>query len=321
MAFTLGHATTRIPPFAGANGWLNAEPLSPDDLGGHVVLVNFWTFTCVNWLRTAPYIRAWASKYEDEGLVMIGVHTPEFDVEHDLGNVERMVDQLRVAYPVAIDNDFAVWEAFANRAWPAVYIADADGALRYQHWGEGRYEESERALQELLGIQDELVTGEATGLEAPADWENVKSPETYVGYARAEGFASPGGVSVGERQAYSAPNVLGLNRWALAGDWTIRSQPAVSHEEGGRLTYCFHARDLNLVLAPEEGGAPIPFRVTLDGETPGDAHGSDVDEQGDGVITEPRLYGLIRQPGRIEDRTFEITFLAPQARVYVFTFG
>ena len=321
MAFRLGHAMTRIPSFDGANAWLNSEPLSPDDLRGHVILVNFWTFTCVNWLRTAPYIRAWAKKYEGEGFVTVGVHTPEFDVEHDLGNVERMVNQLRVDYPVAIDNDFAVWEAFANRAWPAVYIADPDGALRFQHWGEGRYEESERAIQGLLGIEDELVAVDALGLEAPAGWDDVRSPETYVGYAQAEGFASPGGVSVDERQAYSAPDALGLNRWALSGEWTIASQPALSHESGGRLAYRFHARDLNLVLAPAEGGATIPFRVTLDGEAPGASHGSDVDEQGGGVVTEPRLYGLIRQPGRIEDRTFEITFLAPGARAYVFTFG
>jgi thiol-disulfide isomerase/thioredoxin len=321
MAFRLGHATTRIPSFDGANGWLNSEPLSPEDLRGHVVLVDFWTFTCVNWLRTAPYIRAWTEKYANEGLVTIGVHTPEFDVEHDLGNVERMVKELRVEYAVAIDNDFAVWDAFANRAWPAIYLADSDGALRFQHWGEGRYEESERAIQELLGVEDELVSVEGSGLEAPADWDNVESPETYVGYSQAERFASPGGLVPGERHAYSTPDELALNQWALAGEWTIRPQPAISHEEGGRLAYRFHARDVNLVLAPAEGGAPVRFRVLLDGERPGGSHGVDVDDQGNGIATEPRLYGLIRQPGRIEDRMFEIVFLDADAQAYVFTFG
>src|SRR5262245_44140624 len=321
MAFRLGHAATRMPPFDGANGWINSPPLSPDDLRGHVVLTNFWTFTCVNWLRTAPYIRAWAEKYAEHGLITIGVHTPEFDVEHDRGNVERMVEKLRVDYPVAIDNDFAVWEAFANRAWPAVYIADSEGALRFQHWGEGRYEESERAVQELLGVEDDLASVEALGVEAPADWDQVESPESYVGYARAERFASPGGLVRGERHTYSAPDDdLGLNQWALVGDWTIRPQPAISHDAGGRLAYRFHARDLNLVLAPAEG-EEARFRVRLDGEAPEGSRGDDVDKQGDGVASEPRLYQLIRQPGRIEDRTFEIEFLDPGAQAYVFTFG
>jgi thiol-disulfide isomerase/thioredoxin len=320
MAFRLGHATTRIPSLDGANGWLNSEPLTPDDLIGHVVLVDFWTFTCVNWLRTAPYIRAWAEKYKKHGLVAIGVHTPEFDVERDLDNVERMVKELQIKYPVAIDNDFAIWEAFANRAWPAIYLADSDGALRYQHWGEGRYEQSEGAIQDLLGVEDELVSVEASGLEAPADWDNVESPETYVGYAQAERFASPGGLARGELGTYSVPDELGLNQWALAGEWTIRPQPAISHEEGARLLYRFHARDVNLVLAPGEGQG-TRFRVLLDGEPPSSSHGSDVDAQGNGVVSEPRLYGLIRQPGRIVDRTFEIDFLDPGAQVYVFTFG
>jgi thiol-disulfide isomerase/thioredoxin len=311
----------RLPDFGGANGWLNSGPLSPDDLRGHVVLVNFWTFTCVNWLRTAPYIRALADKYKQQGLVTIGVHTPEFDVEHDFGNVERMVKDLRVDYPVAIDNDYAVWDAFTNNAWPAVYLADGEGALRYQHLGEGNYEESERAIQELLGVEDDLVSVEGSGLEAPADWENVRSPETYVGYARAEGFASPGGIAVGERHAYSLPEELGLNRWALSGEWTIGPQAAVLNEPGGRLTYRFHARDLNLVLAPPEDGGEIALRVLLDGEPPGEAHGEDIDEQGDGTVSEPRLYQLVRQSGRITDRTFEITFLERGAQAYVFTFG
>ena len=319
VAFRLGRAADRIPPFDGATAWLNSPLLLPDDLRGHVVLVNFWTFTCVNWLRTAPYIRAWAEKYEEHGLITIGVHTPEFDVEHDRENVERMVEKLRVDYPVAIDNDFAVWDAFANRAWPAVYIADSEGALRFQHWGEGRYEESERAIQDVLGLDEGLVSVEGVGVEAPAAWDQVESPETYVGYARAERFASPGGVVQGERHHYAEPENLRLNQWSLTGEWTIRSQPAISHQEGGRLAFRFRARDLNLVLGP--GAQSARFRVRLDGHAPGAAYGDDIDEQGEGVATEPRLYQLIRQPGRIEDRTFEIEFLEPGAQVYAFTFG
>lgn len=321
MAFRLGQAMIRMPSFEGANGWLNSGPLSLNELRGQVILVNFWTFTCVNWLRTAPYIRAWAEKYKDQGLVTIGPHTPEFDVEHDFGNVERMVKELCVEYPVAIDNEYAVWEAFTNQAWPAVYLADREGALRYQHFGEGSYEETERAIQELIGIEDDLVSVEGFGLEAPADWANVESPETYVGYARAEGFASPGGIAVGERHLYTTPDTLGLNRWALSGEWTIRPQPAVLNGAGGRLVYRFHARDLNLVLAPPEASGEVAFRVLLDGRTPGEAHGDDIDEQGNGTVSEPRLYQLIRQPGRIADRTFEIEFSEPGVQAYVFTFG
>jgi thiol-disulfide isomerase/thioredoxin len=319
MVFRLGHPTTRIPPFDGANGWLNSKPLTPDDLNGHVVAVNFWTFTCVNWLRTAPYVRAWAAKYKDQGLVTIGVHTPEFDVEHDFENVERMVRQLRVEYPVAIDNDFAVWDAFANRAWPALYVADSEGALRFQHFGEGRYEESERTIQDLLGIEDDLVSVEGSGVEAAADWDNVESPESYVGLARAERFASPGGLGSGERRAYAPPESLRLNQWALEGEWTVRAQPAVVEEPGGVLSYRFHARDVNLAMAPQ--GVSVPFRVLLDGQAPGAARGDDVDEEGNGTLAEPRLYQLVRQPGPIEDRTVEITFLEAGAQVYVFTFG
>lgn len=321
MAFRLGHATTRIPSFDGANAWLNSEPLAPDDLRGHVVAVDFWTFTCVNWLRTAPYLRAWTAKYEEQGLVTIGVHSPEFDVEHDFANVERMVKELRIDYPVAIDNDFAIWDAFANRAWPALFIADSEGVLRFQHFGEGRYSDSERVIQELLGVEDDLVSVEGSGAEAPADWENVESPETYVGFAQAEHFASPGGMAGGERKAYVTPDSLGLNQWALEGDWTVGPQPALSHEAGGRITYRFHARDLNLALAPAHTGAPVGFQVFLDGQPPAAAHGEDIDERGEGTLSEARLYQLIRQPGPIADRTFEITFLEPGAQAYVFTFG
>jgi thiol-disulfide isomerase/thioredoxin len=319
-AFRLGRPTTRMPPFDGANGWINSEPLTPEGLRGHVVAIDFWTFTCVNWLRTAPYIRAWAAKYKEEGLVTIGVHTPEFDVEHERENVERMVSRLHVEYPVAIDNDFAVWDAFANRAWPALFLADSEGAIRFQHFGEGRYEESERVIQDLLGIEDELVSVEGAGAEAAADWDNLGSPETYVGFAQAERFASSGGLRDGERASYTTPEELRLNQWALEGEWTVRAQPAVAEDAGGRLSYRFHARDVNLAMAPPDGG-PVRFRVLLDGQPPGAARGEDVDEQGNGTLAEPRLLQLIRQPGRIDDRTFEITFLEPGAQVYVFTFG
>jgi thiol-disulfide isomerase/thioredoxin len=321
VASRLGHATTLIPPFDGANGWLNSEPLSPDDLRGHVVLVNFWTFTCVNWLRTAPYVRAWAERYKEQGLVTVGVHTPEFDVEHDFGNVERMVRKLHVHYPVAIDNDYAVWNAFANRYWPAVYLADAEGGLRFEHFGEGAYEDTERAIQELLEVDRDLVSVEPSGLEVAANWDDVESPETYVGYRLGERFASPGEVVPDERRAYEAPATLARNQWALTGEWTIRQQPAVLHEAGGSITYRFHARDLNLVLAAGDGAGPVRFRVLLDGDAPGASRGSDVDEQGNGTLSEPRLYALIRQPGRITDRTCEVTFLDSGAQVYVFTFG
>jgi hypothetical protein len=286
-----------------------------------VVAVDFWTYTCINWLRTLPYIRAWSEKYMEHGLVVIGVHTPEFSFEHEIENVAAEVKDMRIDYPVAVDSDYAVWSAFANRYWPALYLADAEGALRYHHFGEGRYADSERAIQELVGVEDELVSVEGSGLEAPADWDDLEAPETYVGYGQAERFASPGGGLGNERRAYTVPETLRPNQWALAGEWTIRQEGAVLHEAGGRLAYRFHARDLHLVLAPAEGGAPVRFRVLIDGQPPGDSHGTDVDEQGDGVVSEPRLYQLIRQPGRIGDRTFEITFLDPGVQVYVFTFG
>jgi thiol-disulfide isomerase/thioredoxin len=310
-----------MPSLDGANGWLNSAPLLPTDLRGHVVLVDFWTYTCINWLRTLPYIRAWTEKYEEQGLVVIGVHTPEFPFEHDVGNVERLVKELRVDYPVAIDNDYAVWDAFANRYWPALYLADAEGALRYHHFGEGRYAESEEAIQELLGVDGELVSVEGSELEAPADWDDLESPETYVGYARAERFASPGGEVRGERQSYVAPEALKPNQWALVGEWTIRPQAVVLHAAGGRIAFRFHARDLHLVMAPPESEAPVAFRVLIDGQSPGASHGGDIDEQGNGTLSEPRLYQLIREPGRITDRTFEITFVEPGAQVYAFTFG
>ena len=311
----------KVPSLDGATGWLNSPPLSTADLRGKVVLFDFWTYTCINWPRTLPYIRAWAERYDEHGLVVIGVHTPEFRFEHDFENVRRMVNELRVDYPVAADSDYAVWNAFANRYWPALYLADGEGALRYHHFGEGRYAESERAIQALLGLDEELVAVEGSDLEAPADWDDLETPETYVGYGRAERFASAGGGDEGVRRAFAVPETLRPNHWALAGEWTIGRDHAFLHEAGGGITSRFHARDLHLVLAPGEQGAPVRFRVLIDGQTPGASHGTDVDAQGDGLVSEPRLYQLIRQPGRITDRTFQITFLDPGIQVYAFTFG
>jgi thiol-disulfide isomerase/thioredoxin len=311
----------RSPGFDGAIEWINSEPLTADGLRGKVLLVDFWTYTCINWLRTLPSIRAWAETYRDQGLVVVGVHTPEFPFEHDVGNVRRLVEELEVHHPVAIDNDYAVWDAFANRYWPALYAVDSEGAIRYHHFGEGRYAESERVVQQLLGVEGELVTVEGSGLEAPADWDHLETPETYVGYARGERFASPEGAVGDEPQAYSIPERLGRNQWALAGEWVIHRQSVDLRGAGGRLAFRFHARDLHLVMAPPKDEESGSFRVLLDGEPPGAAHGDDVDAQGNGALTVPRLHQLIRQPGRVEDRTFEIEFLGSGAQVYAFTFG
>jgi thiol-disulfide isomerase/thioredoxin len=310
-----------------ANTWLNSSPLTAADLVGKVVLVEFWTYTCIYWLRAQPYVRAWAETYRDDGLVVIGVHAPEFPFEHDLDNVRRAAQDLRVDYPIAIDNDFTIWRAFRNNYWPALYVIDATGRIRHHQFGEGGYEQSERIIQQLLaeagatGIGDDLVAVDATGLEAPADWESLESPETYVGYERATNFASPGGAAGDERRVYEVPDGLELNHWALAGDWTVEKRAAVLNEASGRIVFRFHARDLHLVLGPAMRGDAVRFRVSLDGQAPGAAHGIDVDEQGNGTISEQRLYQLIRQQHPIEDRTFEIEFLDPGLEAYAFTFG
>jgi thiol-disulfide isomerase/thioredoxin len=317
----------RLPPFDGANEWLNSPPLTPAGLGGKVVLVNFWTYTCINWLRQLPYVRAWARKYSGHGLAVIGVHTPEFGFEHDLDNVRRAVQDMRVDYPVAIDNDYAVWSAFANHYWPALYVADAQGQIRHHHFGEGEYQQSEMVIQYLLaeagsaGAGHELVSPEARGAEAPADWDTLRSPENYTGYERTENFASPGGAVPDKRHRYQAPARLGLNHWALAGDWTMEDQAATLNEAGGQITYRFHARDLNLVMGPAIRVASVRVRVLIDGQPPGAAHGADVDEHGSGTVTEQRLYQLIRQPGPITDCAIEITFLDPGVQAFAFTFG
>ncbi len=316
-----------LPSLAGATQWLNSPPLTPAALRGKVVLVDFWTYTCINWLRTLPYVRAWAERYQQHGLVVIGVHTPEFDVEHDLDNVRRAVKELRVQYPVAVDNDYAIWSAFDNHYWPALYLVDAQGRIRHHRFGEGGYEESEMILQQLLaeagsgGIGQDLVSVDPTGVEAAADWDCLRSPENYLGYQRTENFTSADGAVLDTPHVYALPTRLRLNHWAVAGDWTVQSQAVVLNQAEGRIAYRFHARDLHLVMGPTAPEGPVRFRVLLDGQPPGAAHGTDVDDQGNGTVTEPRLYQLVRQPGPITDRTFEITFLDPGVQAYAFTFG
>ena len=316
-----------LPGFEGATEWLNSPPLTPQGLRGQVVLVQFLTFTCINWLRTLPYVRAWADKYQGQGLVVIGVHTPEFDVEHDLGNVRRAMADLRVEFPVAVDNDYAIWTAFDNHYWPALYFVDAQGQIRHHRFGEGDYEQSEMILQQLLteagsgGTDQGLVSVEATGVEVAADWASLRSPENYLGFERTDNFVSPNGSILDTSYAYAAPARLGLNQWALAGDWTVGRGAVVLNQAGGRILYRFHARDLHLVMGPVAAGTPVRFQVGLDGQPPGAAHGVDVDDQGNGTVGEPRLYQLIRQPGPISERSFEVTFGDPGVQAYSFTFG
>jgi thiol-disulfide isomerase/thioredoxin len=318
----------RMPSLDGATGWLNSPPLIAAGLRGKVVLVDFWTYTCINWLRTLPYLRAWAERYQDHGLVVIGVHTPEFDFEHDLDNVRREAKRLRVAYPIAVDSDYAIWDAFDNHYWPALYVVDAQGQIRHHRFGEGDYDQSEMVLQRLLteagsagDIGQGLVAVDPGGVEAAADWDSLRSPENYLGAARTENFASANGAVLGTGQVYAVPARLRLNHWALSGDWTVNPQAIVGNQAEGRLVYRFHARDLHLVMAPAARGTPVRFRVRIDGEPPGAAHGADVDDQGDGTLTDPRLYQLIRQPGPVTEHTFEITFLDPGVQAYAFTFG
>jgi thiol-disulfide isomerase/thioredoxin len=316
-----------LPSFGHNSEWLNSPPLSPADLRGKVVLVDFWTYSCINWLRHEPYVRAWAAKYKDQGLVVIGVHAPEFAFEKNTDNVRRAVKAMDITYPVVIDNDHAIWRAFENEAWPALYFVDAQGRIRHHYYGEGAYDQSEEILQQLLAEAGhgsdsmELVSIQAQGVEATADWRSLRSGENYVGHARTENFASPGGAVPDKPRVYAAPAQLVLNHWALAGNWTMGPQATVSNAANGRIAYRFHARDLHLVMGPPASGAHVRFRVLLDGQAPGPAHGLDVDDQGTGVVTEPRLYQLIRQPGSIEDRMFEIEFLDAGVETFSFTFG
>jgi thiol-disulfide isomerase/thioredoxin len=292
-----------------ASVWLNSEALTADALRGRVVLVDFWTYSCVNWLRTLPYVRAWAERYREDGLVVVGAHAPEFGFEHDLDNVRRATRELGVGHPVVIDNDFTIWRSFENQYWPAVYLVDRGGRVRFHHFGEGAYEETERAIQQLLGVEEETVRVEAGGLAEAADRDTLTSPETYVGHAR------------GERRSERRAGGLTLNQWALAGEWSVSAEAAALEAAGGSITYRFQARDLNLVLAQPASGAPVRFAVKLDGQPAGDAHGLDVDASGEGAVSEPRMYQLIRQRRAVAPREFEITFLDPGVRAYVFTFG
>jgi len=317
----------RLPPFGGATGWLGSEPLTPEGLRGRVVAVQFWTYTCVNWLRTLPYVREWADKYHDHGLRVIGVHTPEFGFERNVENVIAAAKDMGVDYPVALDSDYSVWSAFANRFWPALYIADGQGRIRYHHFGEGEYAMSEMVIQQLLreaGKEDfdpTLASVEPEGAEVAADWGDLRTPETYLGYGRTSGFASPDGERFDEPHDYPEPSGLGLNQWAPSGLWTLAEHAAVLEEAPGRIAMRFQARDVNLVMGPAERGLSVPFRVLIDGEPPGDAHGTDVDEQGNGTVGEQRLYQLIRQEKPIADRLFEIEFLESGVEAYCFTFG
>ena len=303
------HVPSALSALDGAGVWLNSDPLTAERLRGNVVLVDFWTYSCVNWLRTLPYLRAWHERYRDRGLVVVGAHAPEFGFEHDLENVRRATGELGVAYPVVIDNDFLIWRSFENHYWPAVYLADSEGRVQFQHFGEGEYEQTEGAIQRLLGIDEDTVHVDAGGRAEAADWAKLSSPETYLGYGR------------GERRSDSGPDGLEPNHWALAGAWSVEEEAAVLEAPDGSITYRFEARDVNMVLAPPDGEAPVRFTVRLDGDSPGDAHGVDVDGSGQGTVSEPRMFQLIRQRGAGGERDFEITFLDAGVRAYVFTFG
>jgi thiol-disulfide isomerase/thioredoxin len=316
-----------LASFAGATGWLNSPPLTPEGLRGRVVLVDFWTYTCVNWLRTFPYVRAWATNYADADLTVVGVHTPEFGFEHDVNNVTALARNFGVGYPIALDNDYGVWNAFANHYWPAVYLADVDGRIRYHHFGEGEYAATEMAVQQLLteagadDVDQDLVMVDPHGLEVAADWRSLQSPETYLGYRQSTGFAQDDIARFDEPDLYTAPERLPLNSWGLSGHWTVAEHAAAANEPGGRVAFQFHARDLNLVMGPPTRGTSIPFRVSLDGQPADGAYGVDVNSDGSGIAADQRTYQLIRQPAPIASRRFEIEFGEAGVEVYCFTFG
>ncbi len=317
----------RMPSLEGATGWSNSPPLTTEALRGRVVAVDFWTYTCINWLRTAPYVRAWDGAYRDAGLVVLGVHTPEFPFERDVDNVRQAIHDRQVTYPVALDNGYAIWTAFANMYWPALYVVDAEGYIRFHHFGEGAYEESERVIRQLLaeaGAGDGLpepVTVDARGIEAGADWSQLGSAENYLGAERTDNFASRERATTGTPRRYTFPTRLAPNHWALSGEWTVQPDAVLLHEPGGQIADRFSARDVHLVMAPSAGGKPVRFGVLLDGRPPGPDHGDDVDDDGTGTVTEPRLYQLVRQRGPVTDRTFEITFNDPGVQAFAFTFG
>jgi thiol-disulfide isomerase/thioredoxin len=306
--------------------WLNSPRLTPSSLAGKVVLIDFCTYTCINWLRTLPYIRAWAQKYR-QGLVVVGVHTPEFPFESNVDNVRRAVQQMKIEYPIVIDNDRSIWRAFRNQYWPALYFLDGRGRIRQHHFGEGEYDRSELAIQKLLseagiaGVGNGIVPVDGSGFEAAADWTNLRSPETYLGYERAGSFASRDAAALDQRRAYAAPARLALNQWSLAGEWTMGMQATALNKASGQIVHRFHARDVHLVMGPARPGSSVRFRVTIDGQPPGAAHGLDVDEGGNGTAVEQRLYQLIRQPKPIVDRRFAIEFLDAGVEAFSFTFG
>lgn len=316
-----------LPSFDGAGDWINSRPLTPAGLRGKVVLIEFWTYTCINWRRTLPYVKAWAKKYQNQGLVVIGVHTPEFSFEGNLDNVRNATRELGIDYPIAVDTEHNIWRAFGNQYWPALYLADAQGHIRYHRFGEGNYEETELAIQQLIAEaghtsrRHDLVSIDPQGADAAADWLNLKSPETYTGYELAHGFASPGGPSEDRAYLYELPATLPLNEWALAGKWTVGREAVVLNIGGGHVVFRFHARDVNLIMGSSAPGTPVSFRVHIDGRPPAGAHGIDIDEQGNGRVNEPRMYQLIRQHGPIADRVFDIEFLGPGVEAFDFTFG
>jgi thiol-disulfide isomerase/thioredoxin len=319
--------TGHMPALVGATGWLNSQPLTVAGLHGKVVLIDFWTYTCINWRRTRPYIGAWAGKYKDLGLVVIGVHTPEFSFEYNAGNVGVAAKEMSIDYAIAIDDNYAIWHAFGNEYWPALYIIDAQGRIRHHQFGEGNYQESERIIQQLLkeagakSVDSSFVSVDARGTEVPADWQNLQSSENYVGYERTEDFISPGGAVADQDKVYNVPAKLALNQWALSGNWKMGAEATILNKPNGRIRYCFHARYLQLVMGLFSTGTPVRFRVTIDGRVPGADHGVDVDSEGNGQITEPRMYQLIQQKREVVDRVFEIEFLDPGAAAYSFTFG
>ena len=315
-----------LPAFDGATAWLNSGPVTPADLAGHVVVASFGTYTCINWIRSLPYVRAWADKYADKGLVVIGIQTPEFEFEGELSNVERAINEMNVRYPVVVDNDYAIWQAFHNHYWPALYFVDAEGRIRHHHFGEGEYEESEMVLQMLLReagaeVEQGLIRIVPNGVEAAADWYSLGSAETYLGYRQATGFVSPGRAVPDQSHVYSTPPELRRNQWALSGDWRLGEVPLFLDQPGGSISYRFHARDLHLVMGPPVHQTPVRFRVTLNGDAVGQAHGIDIDADGNGIADYQRMYQLVRQPGPIEDRLFSIEFLDRGVEAFVFTFG
>jgi thiol-disulfide isomerase/thioredoxin len=315
------------PSLSGATSWINTRPLTLADLRGKVVLIDFWTYTCINWRRTLPYVREWASKYKDQGLVVIGVHTPEFSFEQKPENVSRAIKEMNIGYPIAMDNNFEIWQSFENQYWPALYLIDAKGQVRYKKFGEGDYTESELMIQQLLkevsakNVTDKRVAVQPEGFEAAADWENLRSPENYLGYGRTQGFASSGGMVHDKPVLYSFPKQLGLNQWGLSGEWIVGTENLSLSRAPGKIIYHFHARDLHLIMGPARPGTSVKFRVLIDGKPPGPAHGLDVDNNGNGTINEQRMYQMVRQPGPIIDREFQIEFFDPDVEVYDFTFG